>query len=92
MKNLKDLTPDECVKIATIAEPNVTWKFIESSCKWTGFDLISIDDDLNGVCHNIFQIDYHLKLFRVFHNLEEFSIPNDKIELISKYLIEINEK
>jgi hypothetical protein len=58
MKSLKDLTPEQCIKIASIAEPNINWKFIVSKDKWDGFDLIGDSDNENDYCKYIFQIDY----------------------------------
>jgi len=93
MKNLKDLTPEECIKIATIAEPNVEWKFIQSENKWNGFDLIGVDDNENDICKNIFQIVYNDVVefgkesrFRIYVDLCEFPIDDDKLDEINNYL------
>lgn len=58
MRTLNELTPEECVNIATIAEPNVDWKFIQSNEKWNGFDLIENSCVDEKYAKHIFQIDY----------------------------------
>ena len=93
MKTLKDLTQDECIKIASIAEPNVEWRFIQSSDKWDGFDLVEKDCENETIAKYIFQIDYRLDeeikskpRFRIYKNLHEYSV---NIEAIIKYLMSI---
>ena len=58
MRTLKDLTQEECIKIASIANPDVEWKFVQSSSKWDGFDLVEKDCDNENIAKYIFQIDY----------------------------------
>ena len=43
MRNLKDLTQDECIEIAKIINPNVNWKFVVSEYTWDGFDLVDAE-------------------------------------------------
>lgn len=93
MRTLKDLTQEECIKIASIAEPNVEWKFIQSSDKWDGFDLVEKDCRNEDIAKYIFQIDYRsneeLKSnprFRIYEYLHEYYV---NIEPIMKYLISI---
>ena len=80
MRTLKDLTKDECVKIASIGEPNVEWKFVQSSCKWDGFDLIEKDCEDEIISKFIFQIDYRSdeeifikSRFRFYEDLKEYT-------------------
>lgn len=93
MKDLKNLTQAECIEIATIAEPNVKWQFIQSKTKWDGYDLIGIDDNEEKICQNIFQIDFRSEeelsfnsRFRLYFKLEEFLISNVKLSEIYCYL------
>ena len=93
MRTIKDLTQEECIKIASIAEPNVEWKFIQSSDKWDGFDLVEKDWEHENVAKYIFQIDYRsteeLKSkprFRIYEDLHEYSV---NIEAIIEYLTSI---
>ena len=74
---LKSLTPQQCVKIATIAELNIVWKFIKSSNKWDEFDLIEQTCNIESEANSIFQIDYRsessigsLPRLRIYKNLE----------------------
>lgn len=94
MRTLKDLTQDECMKIASLAEPNVEWRFIQSSDKWDGFDLVEKDCEDETKSKYIFQIDYRsnekLKLksrFRIYKDLFEYSV---NIETILNYLMSID--
>ena len=94
MRTLKDLTEDECIKIASISEPNVEWKFVQSSYKWNGFDLIEKNREYGTIAKYIFQIDYNsdeeLKSkprFRIYENLQEHSV---NIEVIMEYLKSID--
>ena len=93
MRTLKDLTQDECIKIASMTEPNVEWKFIQSSDKWDGFDLVEKDCEPENIAKYIFQIDYRsdeeLKSkprFRIYEDLLEYSV---NIEAIMNYLMSI---
>ncbi len=91
MKELKDLTPAECVTIASIAEPNVTWEFVQSKNKWNGFDLIEAGSE-GDISKFIFQIDYsneELKgksRFRIYENLHDYHIDYEKEVKIYEYL------
>ena len=94
MRTLKDLTQEECIKIASIAEPNVEWKFTQSSDKWNGFDLVENDCENESIAKYIFQIDYRsneeLKSkprFRFYEDLYEYSV---NIEAIIEYLMSID--
>ena len=93
MRTLKDLTQNECIKIATISEPNVEWKFVQSSDKWDGFDLVENDCENENIAKYIFQIDYRsneeLKSkprFRIYKDLQEYLV---NIETITEYLMSI---
>lgn len=93
MRTLKDLTEDECIKIASIAEPNVEWKFVHSADKWDGFDLVEKDCEHENVAKYIFQIDYRSieelkskQRFRIYEDLHEYSV---NIEAIIEYLMSI---
>lgn len=93
MRTLKDLTQDECIKIASIAEPNVEWKLVQCSYKWDGFDLVEKDCEHQNIAKYIFQIDYRLNeeltskpRFRIYENLHEYSV---NIEGILEYLMSI---
>ena len=93
MRTLKDLTQEECIKIASIAEPNVEWKFVQSSDKWDGFDLVEKNCENESIAKYIFQIDYRsneeLKSkprFRIYEDLLDYSV---NIEAIMGYLISI---
>lgn len=86
MRTLKNLTPDECVKIASIIEPNVEWKFHQSDDVWNGFDLIDKNSENENISRYIFQIDYRsneeLKSnsrFRLYVDLHEFRIDEEPI-------------
>lgn len=94
MRTLKDLTQEECIKIASIAEPNIKWKLIQSSDKWDGFDLIEKDCENETISKYIFQIDYRsteeLKSkarFRIYEDIYEYPV---NIEPILEYLMSIN--
>lgn len=93
MRTLKDLTQDECIKIASLAEPEVEWKFIQSNNKWNGFDLVEKDCKHENVAKFIFQIDYRSdedikskSRFRFYDDSNEY-IPN--LEVILNYLSSI---
>lgn len=86
MRTLKDLTQEECIKIASIAEPDVEWKFIQSSNKWDGFDLIEKDCEQENISKYVFQIDYRSdgiikskSRFRLYEDLHEYPVDNNKI-------------
>lgn len=93
MKALKDLTPAECVKIASIVEPDVEWKFIQSTSKWNGFDLVEKDCQNPIKAKHIFQIDYRAAeeikdqpRFRIYdENLFEYGVGS-KMTSILDYL------
>ena len=94
MRTLKDLTQDECIKIASISEPNIEWKFIQSSDKWDGFDLVEKDCENGNIAKYIFQIDYRSDeeikskpRFRIYEDLHEYSV---NIEAILGYLMSID--
>jgi hypothetical protein len=92
MKNLKNLTIEECIKIASIVEP-IKWEFYKSPEKWDGFDLTG-KDYVNGNKY-IFQIDYRPnipkeKRFRIYINLYQYPIDNKKIKKILSFLEAIN--
>ncbi len=94
MKNLKDLTKEECIKIACIAFPTINWKFIQSKEIWDGFDLIDIESNENEYpAYYIFQIDYRAEKelnsksrFRFYQDLNEYTIDGKKIEEILNYI------
>jgi hypothetical protein len=90
MRTLKDLTQDECIKIASLGEPDVEWKFTQSSDQWDGFDLVEKDCGNEQIAKYIFQIDYRSNeviksqhRFRVYEDLHEYT-PN--LEAILNYL------
>lgn len=93
MKALKDLTPEECIKIASIVEPDVEWKFIRSVIKWDGFDLVEKDNLDPLKAKHIFQIDYssdkklkNKPRFRIYdEHLFEYGV-GPKMALILSYL------
>jgi hypothetical protein len=92
MKNLKDLTPQECIKIASIVEPNVDWKIIQSKYVWDGFDLIEKGDD-ESISKYIFQIDYRSdemvgskSRFRFYKDLYQYNIDDTEMKQILIYL------
>lgn len=93
MRTLKNLTQEECINIASLAEPNVEWKFVQSSNKWDGFDLVEKYCENEITAKYIFQIDYRSKeelkskpRFRIYKDLNEYSV---NIEKFSQYLISI---
>jgi hypothetical protein len=93
MKKLKDLTPEECVQIASIAEPDVEWKFVRSVCKWDGFDLIEKECKNENISKYIFQIDYRsdeelgsVSRFRFYEDLHLYPLSEDIILRINNYL------
>ena len=93
MRTLKELTQDECIKIASLAEPNVEWKYVQSSDKWDGFDLVEKDCHNENIAKFIFQIDYRSdeeikskSRFRIYEDLHEYT-PN--LEAILNYLMSI---
>ena len=93
MRTLKDLTQDECIKIASLGELDVEWKFTQSSDKWDGFDLVEKDCKDDSVAKFIFQIDYRSdeeikskSRFRIYEDLHEYT-PN--LEAILNYLMSI---
>lgn len=99
IRGLKDLTPEECVKIASIAVPHIEWQFHQSREKWDGFDLVvkewdSSDLMAKGITLYAFQIDYRSEeklkgepIFRFYVNLIQQPIS---IVPIIKYLDSIN--
>ena len=93
MRTLKDLTQEECIKIASLGQPDVDWKFVQSSDKWNGFDLVEQDCENDSVAKYIFQIDYRSdeeikskSRFRFYEDLHEYT-PN--LEAILIYLMTI---
>ncbi|MFW5847888.1 MAG: hypothetical protein ACOCVF_03130 [bacterium] len=91
MRTLKNLTRDECVNIATIANPEINWVFIEcpTEYEWNGFDLVDKDSEHSRFREFIFQIDYSENIkqefrFRLYKNLEEYRVTN--LEEIVEYL------
>lgn len=91
MRNLKDLTQDECIEIAKIINPDVNWKIIIPEHTWDGFDLV--DAESNTIPHNnIVQICYNSnELFREFDSeLYEINISDRTVYKIILYLQSIN--
>jgi len=92
MKNLKDLNKQQCVKIASIAEPQIEWELVFEESKWEGFDLIDKGSKPRYAKY-IFQIDYRSEKelmskprFRFYEDLHEFDIPKEKIAMIERYI------
>lgn len=93
MRNLKDLTQEECIEIAKIINPDVNWKFVVSEYTWDGFDLVDAESEI--MPHkNIVQIGYFPncnELFREFDaNLYEINISDRTVYKIILYLQSIN--
>ena len=92
MKNLKDLTPEECIEIAKILVPEVNWNLIQSKNKWDGFDLID-ENESEETSKVIFQIDYRDESllngkdrFRFYHNLNEIKLPSLSIDYALEFI------
>lgn len=90
MKDLKLLTSEQCIKIATFAEPEIKWKFIVSENVWNGFDLIEEDSNEND-CKYIFQIcfedDIHIhQRFRFYDDCYQYLCTEESINKILKYI------
>ena len=93
MRNLSELTPEECVKIATIAFPEVKWSVVQPENKWTGFDLVSSENGEDEIEKYIFQISYgsgDKPRFAFFENLWEYPVSVSEIEAINIYLKSIS--
>ena len=90
MKILKDLTPQECIEIASIIKSDVNWKFIQSKERsWEGFDLVE-NTDLNNNKY-ILQIDYKRREFRLYdESLTIRYIPLEILEKVYQYLDSID--
>lgn len=84
---LKNLTPEQCIEIASIAEPTKKWKLIQSKHIWDGFDLIEDADGIDETNSKyVFQIDFRDELeldgkerFRLYKNLEEYPITQYRL-------------
>lgn len=94
IRGLKDLTPEECVKVASIAVPDIEWQFHQSTEKWDGFDLTEKHWAGKILAKYVFQIDYRSEeklkgelMFRFYVNLIQQPI---NIVPIIKYLDSIN--
>ena len=93
MKDIKDLTPEECVQIAKIIEPNIDWKFTVPSeeYKWDGFDVVG-EQDSYGIYKNIVQIDYrktrqnNISIMYFEDGLHQYSITNEQFDKVSAYI------
>lgn len=92
MKNLKDLTPEECILIAKILVPDVNWKLILSKNKWDGFDLID-ESKTEETSEVILQIDYRdvsllnrKDRFRFYHNLNEIKLHQVNINYALEFI------
>lgn len=98
MRNLKDLTQDECIEIAKIINPNVNWKFVVSEYTWDGFDLVDAESENLRYNNNIVQIDYSGKPYQTGHNIfREYDerlcgvhIPDSIVNKVILYLQSIN--
>ncbi len=82
MKDLKNLTEQQAIEIATISNPEVQWKVIKSKTPWNGFDLIEIDSTAENSIY-VFQIDCRDETelnqkprFRFYENLFEYKCNN----------------
>lgn len=67
-EKLKNLTPEQCIHIARLEQPEIHWKYVKSKYEWQGHDLIpqSIEE---GDPSPVFQIDYREnpnELFRMY--------------------------
>lgn len=103
VQKLKDLSPQQCVKIASIVKPNINWKFVETEEAKFGFDLVDAESDEKFPKY-IFQIDWRddeemLKTplgikpksrFRLYRNLHECSINKELRKSVDDYLIVLN--
>jgi hypothetical protein len=93
MKNLKDLTQEECVKIAQIINPKIDWEFYISKHRWNGFDIIekSEMDITTYDSWECVQIDLDFEhpqklAFKHFKDLEEVRISDFTFAKIFYYL------
>ena len=96
MKNiieiLKNLTPQQCIDVAKISEPDIEWRFVsddEQKYPWSGHDLVTDSGDPELPHNNIFQIDYAENVefeerFRVYEDLMQYKAQN--LEKIREYL------
>ena len=58
MRNLKNLTPEQCVDIAKIIDPTVEWSFKKYE-DWEGYDVIGkVDDEYYGTVTICVQLEY----------------------------------
>lgn len=84
-EKLKNLTPEQCVKIAQIGAGDMNWKFIKSAYPWDGHDLIPVDKE-EGKPSFLFQIDYrenvHSSLFRFYDKMGNESNSENIFEII----------
>ena len=97
MRNLKDLTQDECIEIAKIINPNVNWKFIVSKSTWDGFDLVDVESQIMPhknfvqIGHSDNSFPNSNAIFREFDaNLYEINISDRTVYKIILYLQSIN--
>lgn len=91
MRNLKDLTQDECIEIAKIINPNVNWKFIIPKSTWDGFDLVDTESENFNTIVQIGYFPDNKTLFQQFDaNLYEINISDRTVYKIILYLQSIN--
>jgi len=104
IQKLKDLTPQQCIEIASIVRQKVSWKFVEAKENYYyGFDLIEEGVDTYKAKY-VFQIDWRdydemLKVpigmkptsrFRIYKHLRELPINEEARKEIDDYLVMIN--
>lgn len=92
MKNIKDLTPIECEKIASIAFPEIKWKYVKSKESWDGFDLIE-QGYSELTTRFIFQINFDTSVekklesrFSFYDDLNQFPLESQQLLDIINYI------
>jgi len=83
---IQNLTAEQCIHIAKIAEPTIDWNFVENQPnKWDGFDLLGEKQE-DGSYDGIFQISFsgHFSFFD--EGLNEYKVSGQEKQQIIKYL------
>lgn len=80
MKNIKNLTEQQCVDLASFLYPKFKWEYIISKYKWDGHDVVSKDKNEEGFNKAVFQISFDGKFTFYDENLYDYPADLNKVE------------
>lgn len=91
---LRNLTVEQCLKIAEMAYPDINWIFYSSrKHPWDGHDLIDKNSQESDWIEYIFQIDYRdekelngKSRFRFYKDTFEYTVFEEKVQQIINYI------